>query len=247
MCQHARTEQINLGYDFLTDMLVLAFNLPRDQIESQALDANAWLKRAAATTAEAMRKAATIMLDVEFDEVQAGFRIRTDEALVYVDVYLYDSLSSGAGYCAQAGERTEELLERTLDLLQSCSCDHACYECLKHYRNQRIHHELDRHAAVELIEYGRAQKIPSILSIEQTYSLVKSLAHLLSGYGIGVVNTVSGVFLTYGQASKKCIVFPAMMKHKPEWDSPSSLFISKESLLDAKPFAVKQITDSFLI
>lgn len=247
VCQHSRTEQINLGYDFLTDMLVLTFNLPRDQIESQALDANAWLKRAAATTAEAMRKAATIMLDVEFDEVQAGFRIRPDETSVHVDVYLYDSLSSGAGYCAQAGERTEELLENTLSLLQGCSCDHACYECLKHYRNQRIHHELDRHAAVELIEYGRAQKIPNILSVEQTYSLIKPLTYLLSGYGIDVVNTVSGVFLSHGQTSKKCIVFPAMMKHKSEWDSPSSLSVSKESLVDAKPFAVKQITDSFLV
>lgn len=56
-----------------------------------------------------MRKAATIMPDVEFDEVQAGFRIRPDETSVHVDVYLYNSLSSCAGYCAQAGECTEKL------------------------------------------------------------------------------------------------------------------------------------------
>lgn len=36
------------------------------------------------------------------------------------------------------------------------------------------------------------------------------------------------------------------MKHKPEWNNDTILAISKESLIDAKPFAVKQIADSFL-
>lgn len=246
VCQHSRTEQINLGYDFLTDMLVLTFNLPKSHIEATALDAKAWLRKAATTTAEAMRKAATIMLDIEFDEVQAGYRIRPDEEAIKVDVYLYDSLSSGAGYCAQAGERTEELLGKTLALLQDCNCDHACYECLKHYRNQKIHNELDRRAAIELIEYGRSQVIPSILSNEQAYTLVKPLAHLLSGYGIRIVNTNTTVSFSCGQIIKKCVIFPAMMKHKPEWNNDTILAISKESLKDAKPFAVKQIADSFL-
>lgn len=246
VCQHARTEQINLGYDFLTDMLVLTFTLPKSQIESNSLDAKAWIKNAATTTAEAMRKAATIMLDVEFDEVQAGYRIRPDEDSVKVDVYLYDSLSSGAGYCAQAGERTEELLQNTLNILRGCNCDHACYECLKHYRNQRIHNKLDRNAAIELIEYGRNRTMPAILSTEETYLLVKPLTHLLNGFGISVVNAENAVLLTCGQHTKKCFAFPAMMKHQPEWNTNSLLAISKEALKDAKPFAVKQITDSFL-
>ena len=246
VCQHARTEQINLGYDFLTDMLVLTFTLPKSQIESNSLDAKAWIKNAATTTAEAMRKAATIMLDVEFDEVQAGYRIRPDEDSVKVDVYLYDSLSSGAGYCAQAGERTEELLQNTLNILRGCNCDHACYECLKHYRNQRIHNKLDRNTAIELIEYGRNRTMPAILSTEETYLLVKPLTHLLNGFGISVVNAENAVLLTCGQHTKKCFAFPAMMKHQPEWNTNSLLAISKEALKDAKPFAVKQITDSFL-
>ena len=227
-------------------MLILTFDLPKSQIEATALDAKAWLRKAATTTAEAMRKAATIMLDVEFDEIQAGYHIRPDEEVIKVDVYLYDSLSSGAGYCAQAGKRTEELLGKTLELLRDCNCDHACYECLKHYRNQKIHNELDRLAAIELIEYGRSKIIPPILSKEQAYMLVKPLVHLLSGYGIHIVNTSSDVCFSCNQVTKKCIVFPSMMKHKPEWNIDTVLAISEESLKDAKPFAVKQITDSFL-
>ena len=98
ICNHNVTKNINLGYDFLTDMLVLTFNLPHSDIEQHTVDAVAWLKRAATTVAEAMKKAATIVLDVEYDEIQAGYRVRKGDNETYVDVYLYDSLSSGAGY-----------------------------------------------------------------------------------------------------------------------------------------------------
>lgn len=247
ICAHGTTEQINLGYDFLTDMLVLTFDLPKDQIESNALDATAWMKKAATTAAEALRKAATLLLDIEYEEIQAGFRIRPNEECINVDVYLYDSLSSGAGYCAQAGEQTEALLDKAMELLRGCTCDHACYECLKHYRNQRIHNDLDRHAAIELIEYGHTRKIPPLLSADQVYLLLKPLTHLLNGYGIRAVNDGNAVYLSYGQIARKCIVFPSMMRHKVEWDTHQFIAVSKESLKDAKPFAVKHIIDSFIL
>lgn len=245
-CYHAKTQQINLGYDFLTDMLVITFELSKSQIESELLDSHAWMNKAAATTAEAMRKASTIMLDIEFDEVQAGYRIRHDEYAVHIDVYLYDSLSSGAGYCAQVGAQTEELLESTLRILRECSCDYACYDCLKHYRNQRTHDQLDRRAAIELIEYGRTQSVPSELSVEDVYSMIQPLEILLNGSGICVTRSKLAVTLSNGRVSKRCIVFPAMMKQLPKWKNNDCIAVSKEALRDAQPFAVKQITDSML-
>lgn len=117
-------------------------------------------------------------------------------------VYLYDSLPSGAGDCVQAGERTEELLERTMNIIQDCTCDRACYECLKHYRNQRIHNSLNRHAVIELLEYGRSQRIPAVLSVEEVHELLKQLEHLLGGYGIGIEISDGEIKLTQGQKQK---------------------------------------------
>lgn len=243
VCQHSQTQSINLGYDFLTDMLVLTFSLPKSEIEAAERDAYAWLRMAATTAAEAMRKAATIILDIEFEEIQAGYRLRTDDDVQYVDVYLYDSLSSGAGYCAQVGERTEELLQSTLKLLRGCTCAQACYDCLKHFRNQRIHHILDRKAAIELIEYGRTRTLPPELSGQEAYSLVHPLRTLLGGYGIQLGFTGSDIVLTGNAVNKRCIVYSAMEKSVPSRDSDGCIHVSKEALMYAKPYAVKKIRD----
>lgn len=243
-CSHTWTEHINLGYDFLTDMLVLAFELPGDQIESAARDAQAWLKKAATTTAEALRKAATILLDIEFDEVQAGYRLRHNQDAIYLDMYLYDSLSSGAGYCAQAGERVEDLMEETLKILRGCNCRHACYQCLKHYRNQRVHADLDRRAAIELIEYGSSRRIPDILPDSEALALLEPIRNLLDGYGVSLEGREAGPCLVRDGRAKRCIVFPAMMKRRAEWAAEGCVAVSKEALEDALPFAVESITDN---
>lgn len=70
---------------------------------------------------------------------------------------------------------------------------------------------------------------------------------LLSGYGIRIVNTNTTVSFSCGQITKKCAVYPAMMKHKPEWNDNTILALSKESIEYANPFAVKQIIDGFKV
>ena len=244
-CLHQYTLHMYLGYDFLTDMLVLTFSLPKITVETQLKDAQVWLTKAATTTAEALRKAATIMLDIEYNEIQAGYRIRHNEQFAFVDIYLYDSLSSGAGYCTQLGAYTEELLEQTKKVLSECVCESACQECLKHYRNQRLHMNLDRFAAMELIEFGRDNHLPPILDAFSTKKALNPLATLLGSYGVHIESNDDDIFLSMGQAQRKCIVYPAMMKRRREWSMNNVLSLSKESLKYAKPYAMKQITDKF--
>lgn len=244
MCNHQDTMVINLGYDFLTDMLVLTFRLPKDTIESDTEDAKSWRTMASTTLAEAVRKAAVVMLDVEFDEIQAGYRYRSNENDSWVDVYLYDSLSSGAGYCAQAGMMTEELLAKTEEILKSCTCDTACNNCLKHFRNQRIQSDLDRFAALELLEFGRTGHLPDLISPDVGYEMIAPLKRLLAGYGISLHNSSSGLKISNGRTEKECIVYPAMMKRKPEWNQRHFVAMTKEALKRAKPYAVKQIIEA---
>lgn len=238
-CNHGRTMPINLGYDFLTDVLVLTFDLRKSEVATGTPDAREWLKRAATTLAEALRKATTILLDVEFNEIRAGYRVRQDESNLFADIYLYDSLSSGAGYCAQAGMQILQLLNRTRKILTACSCDHACQRCLKHYQNQRIQADLDRGAAVALLEYSQSGQLPDLPALQEKRKLIMSIQPLLESEGISVKESTEGFVLTRGLISKQLMIHPAMIRPKPEWRD--AVTVTYEAMDEAKPHAVKCI------
>lgn len=245
ICNHNVTQNINLGYDFLTDMLVLSFTLPHSEIEHDTVDFKEWLCRAGTTVAEAVRKAATVVLDVEYDEIQSGYRVREGSDETYVDVYLYDSLSSGAGYCAQAGVMTEQVLDEARRILTQCSCDYACQECLKHYRNQRIQKDLDRFAGLELLEYGRTATIPPVLSVDEADRLLSPIKRLLNGYGISLNRRNAKLYVKHGLLEREIIVHSAMMRVPQISNNTAPICLTKEALRDAKPYAVEKITSAF--
>ena len=95
-CKHPNAKHVNLGYDFVTDMMVLEIALDASIINIE-LDNRIWLNRAAQSLAEALRLAASQELDIEFTELISGYRFRNNSQGAFFDIYLYDSLSSGAG------------------------------------------------------------------------------------------------------------------------------------------------------
>lgn len=152
-CRHSNTENVNLGFDFVTDMLVFEFELDKQTIASGRTD-NMWIYRASQSLAEALRLAASKELDVEFTELVTGYRIRDNNKGAFVDIYLYDSLSSGAGYAVSVAEIARKLFDSIESMLTECDCGCACHKCLKHYRNQHVHGALDRFAALDLLRWG---------------------------------------------------------------------------------------------
>ena len=166
-----------LGHSFLTDLLLLRITLgspltydPRDP----------WLHDALRSTAEALSLAASIRLDIDPGELSAGYRLMPvlsedkKGTLALVDIYLFDTASGGAGYAAEAGDLLPEILHETLTFLANCSerCERSCTKCLRHYGNRFWHKQLDRHLAIQLVEYARDGKMPSIPSIlEQSHQL----------------------------------------------------------------------------
>ena len=238
-CRHTNSFNVNIGYDFITDMLVLEFTID-DKVVNAGRKDNPWLSRAAQSLAEALRLVASKKLDVEFTELVTGYRLRTGLYASYVDIYLYDSLSSGAGYAVSVADTINELLGDMKNLLSSCDCKAACSKCLKHYRNQFIHGRLDRFAALQLLELGVEGKKASKLEMETQMSMIKPLVDILQQ---------SGCKITFGEnivasgrrKTKNVVVYPAMWVEPKEADT---IFVSDAYIKYAKPYAVQKILDN---
>lgn len=238
-CNHVNSFNVNLGYDFITDMLVLEFTIDGKTIDTRRND-NPWLSRAAQSLAEALRLVASKKLDVEFTELVTGYRLRTGSEASYVDIYLYDSLSSGAGYAVSVAESIVELLSDMKELLRSCDCGSACSKCLKHYRNQHIHGMLDRFSALQLLEWGVDGIKAAPIQPETQQNMIMPLVSILKQSGCEI--TVHNEIIATGQRSqKKVVIYPAM------WVEPSTtntIYVSDAYIKYAKPYAVQKIIDN---
>ncbi len=238
-CRHSSSININLGYDFVTDMLVLEFAIDDNIIDSYNKD-NLWLNRAAQSLAETLRLAASKQLDVEFTELVTGYRLRRGSESSFVDIYLYDSLSSGAGYAVSVAENIEELFKEMKTMLASCTCGSACSKCLKHYRNQYVHGLLDRFSANELLDWGiQGIKVPPI-KMEKQYDMIMSLSDILKESGF-IVSFSDNIYVEHNNKKKSIEVYPAMWK---EPHNERTIFISDAYIKYAKPYAVQKIFDS---
>ena len=144
----------------------------------------------------------------------------------YADIYLYDSLSSGAGYCAQIGEMVVQLLQNTQNLLHQCDCRSACQNCLKHYQNQRIQMHLDRFSALKLLYYGQTGTIPAPLTIQKQHEAVRSFSVLFEKQGISLELSVP-ITITKGLIQKELIIQHAMGKRNLYQTQPKFLLVKR--------------------
>ena len=70
-------------------------------------------------------------------------------------IVLYDSVPGGAGLVAQLEQEIvfDEMLDSARERVQGeCGCDSSCYGCLRSYRNQFAHTNLNRKRALEILK-----------------------------------------------------------------------------------------------
>lgn len=151
--------RVFLGHDFSTDLMLLRLRLTAPLVTDTAdIVVLRMLEDALHTIAEALRLAASRhrQLDLDPAEFGSGFRIvpALQEGARMVDLFLYDTLSGGAGYAEVAARNLPEILDATLALLEGCSCDTSCTECLNHFHNQHIQERLDRKLGASLLRYA---------------------------------------------------------------------------------------------
>ncbi|MDV7212797.1 DEAD/DEAH box helicase [Azotobacter beijerinckii] len=161
--------RVLLGHDFDTDLLLLRLKIAAP-IVTNTVNAVVLqiLEDSLHSIAEALRLAASRhrQLDLDPAEFGSGFRIEPvlqDNARM-LDVFLYDTLSGGAGYAEVAARHMPEILDAALELLEGCNCESSCTECLNHFHNQHLQSRLDRHLGAMLLRYAVRGELPNCAS-----------------------------------------------------------------------------------
>ncbi|MGK4329427.1 Zn-binding domain-containing protein [Lonsdalea quercina] len=158
-------KRVFLGHDFRTDLLLLRLTVASPLVTDTS---NAVVLRmyedALHSIAEALRLAASRhkQLDLDPAEFGSGFRIlpAIGEDAQTLDLFLYDTLSGGAGYAEVAATNLDDILTATLELLEGCECDTSCTDCLNHFHNQHIQSRLDRKLGASLLRYAMYGEVP---------------------------------------------------------------------------------------
>ena len=185
LCKHKGTvvENIYLGYEFLTDMFMIDINYDAQKLVFNAdSEEKNILKSAATTLHEAIKKAVSLSLDIDYNEINGGWRTRfEDNGEAHIEMFFYDNLTSGAGYSSLIGEDgvLDDVLKRTREILTRCTCSKSCKNCLDNFYNQRNHAIFDRTLALQLLEYALDGKYPEDCPSEVQKSALIPLKKLI--------------------------------------------------------------------
>lgn len=164
LCRHQNSVEasIYLGYKFLTDMFMLDIRYDTTKlVGNRSMEEKSILKSAATTMHEALRKAVSLVLDIDYSEINGGWRFRASgDKSSHIEMFFYDNLSSGAGYSSLIGSILGEAFEKAREILSNCGCTRSCRYCLDNYYNQRNHEFFDRQLGLQLLNYAEYGLIP---------------------------------------------------------------------------------------
>lgn len=249
-CSHTREKGVLLGYGIRTDMVVLELKLDRKLINIDDYDLNVWLIPALTTLSEAFALSAGKELDVEFSDLKSGYRIRPNNDYVYADIYLYDGLSSGAGYSSRVADLIAKVLDRCEKLLESCSCESSCPKCIRHFWNQKLHQSLDRKAGLQLLNWVRRGIFENVLprSIQKDYlSVIDTIIKLKYGDASGIIekNGDYNFGVVINGKTRPIIIYPAMCSQNEIDNLDNCILIPDRLIKVALPSAWKIVQNNF--
>jgi Zn finger protein HypA/HybF involved in hydrogenase expression len=191
-------QRVFLGYDFTSDILLLRVTLNKPlRFDLLSRRYRTPIEDALQTLCEAITLSIGRVLDIDSREVSAGYRFGNDGMSDFADIFIYDTLSGGAGYALQAKKYFLEIFDKSKKLLEECSCETSCENCLRHYGNRFSHSKLDRQLGLDLAQYISSGEVPKELTtVEQQIVLAPLLEMVklagwdynLSNSGITVVN-----------------------------------------------------------
>ncbi|MHC9085966.1 DEAD/DEAH box helicase [Luteimonas sp. RIT-PG2_3] len=186
--------RVFLGYDFPSDILLLrvALNSP---LRFGAADRRKRkpLEDALQTLCDALTLSIARVLDVDSREMSAGFRFGSDGKSEFADIFVYDTLSGGAGYALEARKSFATVFDEAVRLMKDCTCSASCENCLRHYGNRFHHSDLDRNLGLDFSRYILRGEVPEEMAPDQEREALMPLIELIKLAGWEVVDTEAKV------------------------------------------------------
>jgi ATP-dependent helicase YprA (DUF1998 family) len=184
LCRHDGTVASNifLGYEFLTDMFMLDISYDSKRLVGNSNAEERSILRAAVTTLhEALKKAISLVLDIDYNEINGGWRPRIkSDGNSHIEMFFYDNLTSGAGYSSLIGSILDKVLDRAGRILSDCECSRSCKYCLDNYWNQRNHQFFDRYLGLQLLNYAQFGQLPDEYDVSEQEAFLVPLKKLIS-------------------------------------------------------------------
>ncbi len=103
--------------------------------------------------AYALRKGLCSLLEVEASDIGVSWRwlANKKQGDQRAEIILYDLTPGGAGFVKEGQEHWASVVAKAREACEKCTCEKACYDCLKDYSNQSHHEKLDRRKAFEAL------------------------------------------------------------------------------------------------
>lgn len=225
LCRHENTVATNifLGYEFITDMFMLDILYDSSKlVGSRNAEEKSILRAAVTTLHESLKKAVSLVLDIDYNEISGGWRprIRNNDQS-HIELFFYDNLASGAGYSSLIGTFLDKILDRARKILTECECSRTCKNCLDNFQNQRNHQFFDRRLGLQLLDYAEFGRFPEKYMKDKQEEYLLPLKQLIKQDGDTLGNTL------------KFEVLPAILR-KPE-NTSEEMYLNPYDLSDWLP------------
>jgi ATP-dependent helicase YprA (DUF1998 family) len=227
LCRHEGTVATNifLGYEFLTDMFMLDISYDSTKLVGNSTAEEKSILRAMVTTLhETLKKAVSLVLDIDYNEISGGWRPRIiSGGASHIEMFFYDNLTSGAGYSSLIGSILDKVLDRASLILSECECSRTCKNCLDNFWNQRNHQLFDRHLGLQLLNYAEFGQLPDKYDNDEQQVFLIPLQKLIAEDGY-TPNSTSPIGFE---------VVPAILKKKE--NTHTRIFLNPYDLSDWLP------------
>lgn len=138
--EHPWTKPLAYGHQFQSFCLIVRAAVMNPPVESLAF---------------ALQKGLCKLLDLEPFDIGVSWRWLANRKAVAgsrAEIILYDRTPGGAGFVKEGFDSWQQVVEQAREICDTCSCESACYGCLKDYSNQSYHERLNRRVVSELLK-----------------------------------------------------------------------------------------------
>jgi len=93
----------------------------------------------------ALQRGLCLALDIDPSDIGVSWRWQANKNnRTGAEIILYDRAPGGSGFVKEGYDNWEQVVKEAKEVCETCTCEMACYDCLKSYGNQSYHEKLNR-------------------------------------------------------------------------------------------------------